>query len=91
MRLPFPLYHLLATIRTNQVGPPVLLPAAFIRLSTEWPFLAVTNRGDPVTGDAQRDQEVLGRIGTPITKPQVVFNASALVAMSFNTDGHIGV
>src|SRR6266851_1345506 len=70
----------------DEVAAAVLLPAGFVVLVAEGLFLAETDRGQPVGGNAQRNEVLLHGAGAAIAERQVVFRGAALVAVAFN--GH---
>src|SRR3990172_9783710 len=55
----------------------------------EWPFLTVTDGLDPLFIDTGCHQVVLGRLGPPLPKSEVVLLSPALVAVPL--DDQIGV
>lgn len=71
------------------MGPTIPLPGRFIVADDERPFLTVTDGLDPLFIDTGCHQVVLGRLGPPLPKSEVVLLASALVAVSL--DDQIGL
>src|SRR5208283_2031651 len=68
----------------------VLLPAGLVGFRTLRPFLPVADGFQPVSGQPQRHQELLGGAGAAIAQPDVVFGRTALVAMAFHRDHSVG-
>ena len=71
------------------MGPTIPLPCRFIVADDERALLTVTDGLDPLFIDTGRHQVVLGCLGAPLPKSEVVLLGSALVAVSL--DDQIGL
>jgi len=69
------------------VDAPVTLPTGLVLLRALRALFAVAHNRDPLDGDTQLLDVVLGRFGAAIAQSQVVFRAAAFVAMTLDHDG----
>src|SRR5208283_540838 len=72
----------------DEVIATILLPAAFIRLVTDWQFLTIADGGDSARRNSQRRKVILGRLRALGAECDVVLLGSALVAIAL--DLHMG-
>jgi hypothetical protein len=73
------------------VSPPVLLPAVLVVLGANRTILSVRDSRDPVCGNAQIRQEILGRGGSPITQAEVILLTSSLVTVALDRELDVGI
>ena len=59
-------------LRPHEVRTPILLPAGFRMLVTEWLLLAVTHGGHAIGGNSELDQEIPRRLRAPLAETQIV-------------------
>src|ERR1700689_2804846 len=67
------------------------LPALLSVFLADRFFLAVADRLHAIGADAQRFQELLGRVGAPLSKAQVVLGRAALVAIALKFDLYLSI
>ena len=77
-------------LRGHEVNAPVLLPAGFLLFGALRTFLTVADSVQPVGGNAESLEELLGGAGAAVAQPSVVLGGAAFVAMALNIDGLIG-
>src|SRR2546422_165222 len=70
----------------HKVGTAVLLPAILVVLGADRPVFAVRDGRNPVGGDTEVDEEVLGCGGAPVTQTEVILLASTLVAVTLDRE-----
>ena len=75
----------------REVANPVLLPALFVFLVTEWFFLAVADGTNAIGGNALSHQGLFHGFRPAGPEGDVVFLGSAVVSMPFDKDLDVGM
>src|SRR5579864_153996 len=78
-------------LRIHEMTAPVLLPARFIGLGAERFLLAVADRLDAVRCNSRRHERILHRTGTVVAERKIVLGRTALVAVSLDRKGDVGM
>src|SRR5258708_2071787 len=79
------------SLLVDEVAATVLLPARLVAFCAERFFFAVTDGLDTAGANGGGGQSSLHRAGTLVAQAQVVLGRSALVAVAFNRDAHVGM
>ena len=73
----------------REVGAAILLPAGFVGFGALRTLLAVADRLQPVGGNSELHQEILGGTGAAVAQAEIVFGRAALVAVAFHHDRRV--
>ena len=70
---------------------PILLPAAFVRFSTERLLFAIAEGFDAIPTDSSLNKRILHRVSAIGSERKIVFGRTTLVAVSLDGEANVGM